>query len=210
MRQCNRAMRALIQGLAAYMPAFCPGVQGTMAQARGQWARKGERGALLTGQSLRIIMEVGSLMGRKCPVLRCAGRHGRNGMIPASPIAIFATDVIWTRRTIEWRAPMTLGDRPIVARRSGCGCLIEPVVEDRPCRSIGACIDIERTAAGRFDPFTAEALHQAHDAQAGPEALSGMRAIGQDVLAEQCRTGADGGGFLGDAFDRPVGEAPIR
>ena len=61
-----------------------------------------------------------------------------------------------------------------------------------------------------FDPFAAEALHQAHDAQAGPEALLGMRAIGQDFLAQQGGTGADRGRLGGDAFDRPVGEAPVR
>lgn len=95
-----------------------------------------------------------------------------------------------------------VGDRPIVTRGPGRGRLIEPVVEDRPDRSIGARADVERPAACRFNPLAAEAFDETDDTEAGPEALFGMRAIGQDLLAQQGRAGTDRRGLGRDALDR--------
>lgn len=97
----------------------------------------------------------------------------------------------------------------ISCRRPQRRRLVEPVVEDRSNRPVGTRADLECTAAGRVDPLPAEAFDQADDAQAGAESLLGMRAIGENALAQQRGIGTDGGGFPGDPLDRPVGKAPM-
>ena len=51
---------------------------------------------------------------------------------------------------------------------------IEPVIEDRFDRAVVERADLERAQAGRFNAAGAERSDQAHDAQAGAEALFGV------------------------------------
>ena len=89
------------------------------------------------------------------------------------------------------------------------GLAIELVVEDRAHRAVGQGADLDRARCRRFDTLGAERAHQAHDAEAGAEALLGVRPALQDQLAQGCGGGADRGGFLADALDGPVGIAPM-
>ena len=57
---------------------------------------------------------------------------------------------------------------------------IEVVFEDRVDRAVGARTDIERAGAGSFEPFTPIALGEPDDADAGTEALLGVRTLAQD------------------------------
>ncbi len=52
---------------------------------------------------------------------------------------------------------------------------IEPVVEDRPDRAIAQRADLQGAGGRGFKPLRPERLGQAQDAEAGAEALLGMR-----------------------------------
>ena len=97
----------------------------------------------------------------------------------------------------------------LAGRGARWGQSVETAVEDGLDRPIGARVDVERAAAGRFDALSAEALHQAHDAQAGAEALFGMRALDENPLAQQGSASADGGRLAADPLNRPIGEAAM-
>src|SRR5512134_2383866 len=98
----------------------------------------------------------------------------------------------------------------LACRRARRRRLIETLVEDGAHRAVGPCADFQGTAAGGVDPFPAKAVGETDDAQAGAKALLGMRPIGQDLLAQQRRVGADGRGFPFDALARPIGETAMR
>lgn len=98
----------------------------------------------------------------------------------------------------------------LVGRRPRRRCPVEMVVEDRADGAISPCTDLQRPAAGGVDALAAEALGEPDDAEAGTEALFGMRPIRQYLLAQQGRIGADCGSFPGDPLNRPVGEAAVR
>lgn len=83
------------------------------------------------------------------------------------------------------------------------------VVEDGTDGAVGARADLQRAAARGVDALAAEPLDQSDDAEAGAEALFGMRPLGQNLLAQKGRVRADRGGLPGDPLDRPVGEAPV-
>ena len=86
---------------------------------------------------------------------------------------------------------------------------IELVVEDRAHRAVGQRADFDRPRGGGFEAIGAERSHQAHDAEAGTEALFGMRPALQDQLAQRGRSWADRSGLAADALDRPVGVTPM-
>src|SRR5207248_1890711 len=83
---------------------------------------------------------------------------------------------------------------------------IELVVEDRTHRTVGQGADLDCPRGGGFEAIGAEWPHQPHDAEAGPEALFGMRPVLQDQLAERGGGWADRSGLAANALDRPVGE----
>ena len=86
---------------------------------------------------------------------------------------------------------------------------IDVVFENRIDRAVGARPDLDRPAAGGFEPFTPIALGEPYDADAGAEALLRMRALPQDDL-DQCRgMAADSAGLPAQALRRPVGIALV-
>src|SRR3981081_615409 len=56
-------------------------------------------------------------------------------------------------------------------------------------RAVGEGADLDGARCCRFETLGAERPHQAHDAEAGAEALFGMRPAFQDQLAERRRGG---------------------
>src|SRR3954452_10281668 len=97
----------------------------------------------------------------------------------------------------------TIGRRPL---RS---LAIELVVEDRAHRAVGQRADLDRPRGGGFEAIGAERPHQAHNAEAGTEALFGMRPALQDQLAQRGSSWADRSGLAANALDRPVGIASV-
>ena len=71
----------------------------------------------------------------------------------------------------------TIGGRPL---RS---LAIELVVEDGAHRAVGQRADLDRPRGGGFEAIGAEWPHQAHDAEAGTEALLRVGPALQDQLA---------------------------
>jgi hypothetical protein len=63
------------------------------------------------------------------------------------------------------------------------GLAIELVVEDRAHRAVGRRADLDRSSGRRFEAIGAKRPQQADDAEAGTEALFGMRPALQDQLA---------------------------
>ena len=82
---------------------------------------------------------------------------------------------------------------------------IEVIFEDRVDRAVGARADLERPAAGGFEPFTPIALGEPHDANAGAEALLRVRALAQDDLDQRRSVAADCTSLPAQALRRPVG-----
>jgi hypothetical protein len=76
---------------------------------------------------------------------------------------------------------------------------IEVVLEDRVDRAVGARTDLERPAAGGLEPFAAIGLGQPQDADAGAEALFGLRTLAQDDLDQRRGVAADRAGLPPDA-----------
>ena len=68
---------------------------------------------------------------------------------------------------------------------------IEVVLEDRVDRAVGARTDLERAAASGFEPLAAIGLGEPQDADAGAEALLGVRALPQDDLDQRRGVAAD-------------------
>src|SRR6516164_1700981 len=76
---------------------------------------------------------------------------------------------------VRYRRPVRGHGRPLA---------IEVVLQDRVDGAVGARTDLERPAAGGFQPLATMGLGQAQDADTGAEALLGMRALPQDGLDE--------------------------
>ena len=72
--------------------------------------------------------------------------------------------------------------RPV--RGLGRPLAIEVVLQDRVDGAIGARADLERAAAGVFEPLAAVCFDEPQDANAGAEALLGVCALPQDNLDE--------------------------
>src|SRR6267378_3206590 len=94
--------------------------------------------------------------------------------------------------------------------RGGGGGMLSAVLQDRADRAVGAGAEHQRTGAGGIDPFGAIALDQAQDADAGAEALFGMRPRPQNHIDQNGDVAADRFGFAADALVRPVAIAPVR
>src|SRR5437764_14227045 len=106
-------------------------------------------------------------------------------------------------------ADIGVKDRHTIARRPLRSLAIELVVEDGAHRAVGQRADLDRPRSGGFEAIGAERPHQAHNAEAGTEALFGMRPALQDQLAQGGSSGADRSGLAANALDRPVGVTPM-
>src|ERR1700688_4083594 len=102
-------------------------------------------------------------------------------------------------------ADVGVEDRDGMGWRPVRGLAIELVVEDRAHRAVGQRADLDSARHRRFETLGAERPDQAHDAEAGTEALFGGWPTLQDQLAQRRRRRADRGGLLADALDGPVG-----
>jgi hypothetical protein len=77
---------------------------------------------------------------------------------------------------VRYRRPVRGHGRPLA---------IEVVLQDRVDRAVGARTDLERPAAGSFEPLAAIDLGEPQDADAGAEALLGVGALSQDDLDQR-------------------------
>src|SRR6185312_5112322 len=107
----------------------------------------------------------------------------------------WAADIV-----VRYRRPVRGRCRPLA---------IEVVLQDRVDRAIRAGTDLERTTASGFEPFAAIAFGEPQDADAGAEALLGMRAFLQDDLDERRGVAPDLTGFPPQPLRRPVGIASM-
>src|SRR5947209_16725720 len=106
-----------------------------------------------------------------------------------------AADVV-----VRYRRPVRGRCRPFA---------IEVVLQDRVDRAVGARTNLERPAASSFEPLMAIGFGEPQDADAGAEALLGMRALPQDDLDQRGGVAADRARLPPDALWRPVGIAPV-
>ena len=88
-----------------------------------------------------------------------------------------------------------VGDRRRLGRLNGPAA-VETVVKDRLHRGQGARIDRQRPVAGGLEPFRAVTARQPQDAEAGAEALLGVRSVAQDDIDEDRGGRPDAGGAL--------------
>src|SRR5437773_12582750 len=96
-------------------------------------------------------------------------------------------------------------DRRAVRSTLVRGVSIEFVVEDGTDRSVGERTDLDGTRGGGFQPYDTERPRQPQDAEAGSEALLGVRPVLQDKIAERDGCRPDEGGVPADTADSPVG-----
>ena len=87
---------------------------------------------------------------------------------------------------------------------------VEAGLQDRGDRAVGARADGQAALAGRLQPGVAIGLGQPQDAEAGPEALLGMRLGAHDGLDQGGRSRPDLGGKGQHPRRRPAGVAPMR
>ena len=97
-------------------------------------------------------------------------------------------------------AEIGVEDRHTIGGRPLRNLAIELVVEDRAHRAVGQRADLDRPRSGSFEAIGAERPHQAHNAEAGTEALFGMRPALQDQLAQRGSSWADRSGLAANAL----------
>src|SRR5215469_17160847 len=83
-------------------------------------------------------------------------------------------------------ANVGMNDRRAVRGPRGCSASIELVVEDGADRAVSERADLDGARGGGLQPRDTERPRQAQDAEAGSEALLGMRSMLEDELAERC------------------------
>src|SRR5581483_7517851 len=86
---------------------------------------------------------------------------------------------------------------------------IKIVGEDRFDRTVSARADIDRPHGGGIEPLLPVGSGEPDDAEAGAEALLGMRALIEDQVAQRGGGRPDRGCILADALDGPAGVAPM-
>ena len=82
-------------------------------------------------------------------------------------------------------------DNRRAVRRLMSSLPIELVVEDGADRAVGERADLDGARGSGFQPSDAERSHQTQDAEAGSEALLGVRPPLQDEIAERRGGGAE-------------------
>ena len=101
--------------------------------------------------------------------------------------------------------------RQIVGLSGGrTGLAVEPVMEDRLHAAVRTRADFQTARTGGLHAIMVVGADQAQNAQAGTEALLGMRPAAQNDIDESRRRGANRLSFFADALDRPLGMAPVR
>src|SRR5271154_2282786 len=98
-------------------------------------------------------------------------------------------------------------DRRLARRRWG---VLAAVLQDGGDGAVGAGAENQRAGTGSVDPLDAEAFDQADNADAGAEALLGMRPRSQDHVDQHRCVGADQRGLAADALMGPIAIAPVR
>ncbi len=98
-------------------------------------------------------------------------------------------------------ADVGVGDRWGLGPRFG-PATVEAVLQDRFHRGQGACVDRQRPVAGGLKPLRAVAAGQPQDAEAGAEALLGVRSVAQDDVDEDGGGGSDAAGALAQHLRR--------
>src|SRR5271163_2906270 len=106
-------------------------------------------------------------------------------------------------------ADIGVQDRHAIDGRRLCSLAIELVVEDGAHRAVGQGADLDRPRGGGFEAIGAEWPHQAHDAEAGSEALFGMGPALQDQLAQRSSSWTNRSGLAANALHCPVGITPM-
>src|SRR5215469_11381243 len=102
-------------------------------------------------------------------------------------------------------ANVGMNDRRAVRGPRGCSASIELVVEDGANRAVSERADLDGARGGSLQTCDTECPGQAENAEAGSEALLGMRSALQDKIA-QCRCcRPDQCGISPNPADRPVG-----
>src|SRR6202011_3842478 len=76
-------------------------------------------------------------------------------------------------------------------------------------RAVGARPDLESAGASGFETLAATSLDEPQDADAGTEALLGVRALPQDDLDQRRGVAPDLAGLPPQPLRRPVGIAPV-
>ena len=89
------------------------------------------------------------------------------------------------------------------------GLAIELVVEDRAHRAVGQGADLDGARGRRPRAVPRRTARQPQDAEAGAEALLGVRSARKDQLAQDRGGGPDAGGPLAHALDGPIGIAAM-
>src|SRR5580700_10396827 len=106
-------------------------------------------------------------------------------------------------------ADIGVEDRHAIGGWPLCGLAIELVVEDGAHRAVGQDADLDRPRGGGFEAIGTEWPHQPNDAEAGSEALLGVRPALQDQLAQRGSGGPNRSRRAANALDGPVGVAPM-
>jgi len=88
-------------------------------------------------------------------------------------------------------ADIGVKDRHAVGGRAERSLAVELVVEDRAHRTVGQGADLDCPSRRGLQSIGAERPRQADDAEAGAEALLGMRPALEDQLAQRSGGGAD-------------------
>src|SRR4051794_27236716 len=87
---------------------------------------------------------------------------------------------------------------------------VEIVAQDRRNRTVATGANIDAALAGCLDAFATPGTHQPQDAEAGPEALFGVRLGMQDLLNQGGRGRADHRRLTHQPCRRPVSVTPMR
>src|SRR6202047_4471497 len=82
-------------------------------------------------------------------------------------------------------------------------------LQDLVDRAVGSRADLQRSAASGLQPLGPVTLDEPHDADAGAEALLGVRALAQDDLDQRRGLGADLAGLPRNPLRRPIGVALV-
>src|SRR5262245_24437212 len=100
-------------------------------------------------------------------------------------------------------------DRRVIRGAPGSRTPIEVVNEDRLERAIAARADIDGAGSGSLQPFAPVGRSEPQNAEAGTEALLGVRPLVEDEIAQGTGRRPDRRGVLADAADGPAGVAPM-
>src|SRR5690348_9367194 len=131
--------------------------------------------------------------GPRSPRRRCqAGGASPPAHGPCRSDPVRAGDQWWDGATRSFSSMVVAAatdvavlDRRLVRHRLRAIRPVEVVAQDRDDRTVATRANITATQAGRLDALGAPGAHQSQDAQAGAEALLGMRLGVQDLLDQR-------------------------